>query len=194
MRPECAGVTLARGVPNGQRGGLGGFSIADGAIDIGGQGLDASGARLDLFARAIAVNAGVWADAIHVAAGAAELATADGSIIVTAPGTPAQPAPCFALDVAALGGMYAGAIQLIGTEAGLGVNVAGDLASLERGFSLDVNGKLTLSGRITSGGTIDIKAQEAEVTGAAYADGPLGLQCAVLSPATASSRAGAILR
>ncbi|RJF93197.1 hemagglutinin repeat-containing protein [Sphingomonas cavernae] len=156
-------------------GGLGGFSIADGAIDIGGQGLDASGARLDLFARAIAVNAGVWADAIHVAAGAAELATADGSIIVTAPGTPAQPAPCFALDVAALGGMYAGAIQLIGTEAGLGVNVAGDLASLERGFSLDVNGKLTLSGRITSGGTIDIKAQEAEVTGAAYADGPLGL-------------------
>ncbi|WP_182912034.1 hemagglutinin repeat-containing protein [Sphingomonas cavernae] len=169
-------VTLAAGRPKmDSAGGLGGFSIADGAIDIGGQGLDASGARLDLFARAIAVNAGVWADAIHVAAGAAELATADGSIIVTAPGTPAQPAPCFALDVAALGGMYAGAIQLIGTEAGLGVNVAGDLASLERGFSLDVNGKLTLSGRITSGGTIDIKAQEAEVTGAAYADGPLGL-------------------
>ncbi|RJF90283.1 hemagglutinin repeat-containing protein [Sphingomonas cavernae] len=169
-------VTLAAARPRMDgAGGLGGFSVTDGTLDIGGQGLDASGARLDLFARAIAVNAGVWADAIHVAAGAAELATADGTITVTAPGTPAQPAPRFALDVAALGGMYAGAIQLIGTEAGLGVNVAGDLASLERGFSLDVNGKLTLSGRITSGGTIDIKAQEAEVTGAAYADGPLGL-------------------
>jgi len=163
-------VTLAAARPVTDAGGLTGYSIGDGAIDINGSGVDASGSRLNLFARAIAINAGVWADDILVAAGSGDVAYKDGTITVTAPGQAALPPPRFALDVAALGGMYANSIRLIGTERGLGVNIAGDLAALDNGFVLDAQGQLTLAGRISSAGALAITATDAQVTGAAYAD------------------------
>ncbi len=66
--------------------------------------------------------------------------------------TPKPERPSFALDVAAMGGMYANKIYLIGTEAGLGVRNAGfisanDLAGVGEIIVL-ANGRLENRSRI----------------------------------------------
>jgi filamentous hemagglutinin len=58
------------------------------------------------------------------------------------------PVPAFALDVAALGGMYAGKIFLVGTEAGLGVRNAGVIGATAGDVVLTNDGWLTNSGSL----------------------------------------------
>ena len=168
-------ATLTTGVARfAADGSIAGYDIGRGAIGITGQGLDASGERLDLFARAVSINAGIWADTINVAAGAAGVATSSASddIVVTARKADADadaPTPKFALDVAAVGGMYARSVRLIGTEAGLGVNVDGTIASLERGFTLTSAGNIQLAGKAVATTTATVQAAGSiDVAGTLY--------------------------
>ncbi|WP_419653866.1 hemagglutinin repeat-containing protein [Xylella fastidiosa] len=55
-----------------------------------------------------------------------------------------------ALDVSALGGMYAGKITLIGTEHGLGVRNAGQLSATSAPLTVTVDGLLENTGRLQS--------------------------------------------
>ncbi|MBZ5782438.1 hypothetical protein, partial [Klebsiella aerogenes] len=78
----------------------------------------------------------IYANKLNVITGAYQLdyasLTADpnSSPITNAiAATDNAPASGFSLDVAAIGGMYANKIRLIGTESGLGVNQAGTLQS-----------------------------------------------------------------
>lgn len=165
-------VALVAGRPNlNPQGQLTGYTITDGALSVAGQGLDASGARLSLFANAIAVNAVIWAEAIEAGYGAGTIDTATGDIVVNgAPRT--DTAPRVALDVAALGGMYARSIRLVGTQAGLGVNVSGTLASLEQGLTLSADGRVTIGGRVNSAGDLTIATRDQlDVAGSVYAAG-----------------------
>ena len=163
-------ATLTTGTPRfGADGAVIGYSVDRGAISVGGAGLDASGMRLDLFARAVAVNANIHADVLDASFGAAEVGAGD-EIVVTARRSD-EAAPRFGLDVAALGGMYAKSIRLIGTEAGLGVRVDGTLASLERGFTLNAAGDIQLAGRAIGATTAAVATAGAlDVAGTLYAD------------------------
>lgn len=64
----------------------------------------------------------------------------------------ANQTPKIALDISALGGMYAGKIHLIGTDKGVGVNHAGILYATEQGsaggLTLDVQGNLINTGKL----------------------------------------------
>jgi filamentous hemagglutinin len=141
-------ATLTTGTPQFNAiGGLDSFLVRGGTITIDGAGLDAS--KTDyaaILARAVQVNAGIWASELKVVSGASVVSADSGQVTPTA-GTGA--APTFALDVAALGGMYANKITLIGTEAGLGVRNAGNLGAS--------NGNLvvTSAGRLENTGTIE---------------------------------------
>lgn len=125
---NASAITLTTGTPILNSGNLEGYRVTGGSIQILGAGLDTSGADYArVLARAVEVNASVWAQQVKVVTGAHQ-ANADASVVnAIAPEAGAPPA--YALDVAALGGMYAGKITLIGTEAGLGVNNAGVLAA-----------------------------------------------------------------
>jgi filamentous hemagglutinin len=142
-------ATLTTGTPQFNAiGGLDSFLVRGGTITIDGAGLDAS--KTDyaaILARAVQVNAGIWASELKVVAGASVVSADSGQVTPTA-GTAARRRP-FALDVAALGGMYANKITLIGTEAGLGVRNAGNLGAS--------NGNLvvTSAGRLENTGTIE---------------------------------------
>ncbi|MBK9447770.1 MAG: hypothetical protein IPO00_17710 [Betaproteobacteria bacterium] len=59
-------------------------------------------------------------------------------------------APAFAIDVASLGGMYAGKIVLVGTEAGVGVRNAGHLGASAGEVVVTVDGRLTNTGETSS--------------------------------------------
>ncbi|MDZ4103504.1 MAG: hemagglutinin repeat-containing protein [Hydrogenophaga sp.] len=136
-------ATLTTGAPVMNAGALEGFRVQGGQVRVEGLGLDASTAdHAAILARAVAVNAGIWSKDLTVVTGVNDV-SADASRVTAKAASGA--APAFALDVAALGGMYAGKIRLVGTEAGLGVNQAG-LIDAQGALTLDVNGWLGQSG------------------------------------------------
>ncbi|QNK65452.1 hemagglutinin repeat-containing protein [Variovorax sp. PAMC26660] len=152
-------ATLTTGTPQfSPSGSLDSFLVRGGTISIDGAGLDAS--KTDyaaILARAVQANAGIWASELKVVAGANQV-SADYSQISPTTGT--GPVPTFALDVAALGGMYAGKITLIGTEAGLGVRNAGTIQAAPGTPVLAGAGQLvvTSAGRLENIGAIQATA------------------------------------
>ena len=145
-------ATLTTGVPDwGADGKLNGFSVAKGTIDIQNAGLtedrrtDYRPDKLDIMARAIKINDELWAnEAINVVAGSNEVKyNADGSLEVQKTSATAEK-PQVALDVAALGGMYAGRIMLVGTEKGLGMNIGGNLKAQEN-LSITNDGRIVFT-------------------------------------------------
>ena len=131
------------------------FDITGGDILIEGKGLGGKEAgSLAILSRAVKINAGIWAKDLHITTGAntVDAKTLEASAIEGKGGRPA-----FALDTAAIGGMYAGRITLVGTEKGLGVNNSGTW-SAEDNLTLDWNGDLKNSGTIYSKGNADLRA------------------------------------
>ena len=135
------------------------FDITGGDILIEGKGLNGKEAgSLAILSRAVKINAGIWAKDLHITTGAntVDAKTLEASAIEGKGGRPA-----FALDTAAIGGMYAGRITLVGTEKGLGVNNSGTW-SAEDNLTLDWNGDLKNSGTIYSKGNADLRANYLE--------------------------------
>ena len=135
------------------------FDITEGDILIEGKGLGGKETgSLAILSRAVKINAGIWAKDLHITTGAntVDAKTLEASAIEGKGGRPA-----FALDTAAIGGMYAGRITLVGTEKGLGVNNSGAW-SAEDNLTLDWNGDLKNSGTIYSKGNTDLRASRLE--------------------------------
>ena len=135
------------------------FDITGGDILIEGKGLGGKETgSLAILSRAVRINAGIWAKDLHITTGANSIdaKTLEASAIEGKGGRPA-----FALDTAAIGGMYAGRITLVGTEKGLGVNNSGTW-SAEDNLTLDWNGDLKNSGTIYSKGNTDLRASHLE--------------------------------
>lgn len=155
-------ATLTTGMPDwGADGKLNGFSVAKGTIDIQNAGLtedqrtDYRPDKLDIMARAIKINDELWAnEAINVVAGSNEVKyNTDGSLEVHKTTATAEK-PQVALDVAALGGMYAGRIMLVGTEKGLGMNIGGNLKAQEN-LSITNDGRIVFTKNAGSNNTAD---------------------------------------
>src|SRR5471032_3116496 len=144
-------VVLTTGTPILNGGNLYGYIVQRGEVSINGRGLDTSLSDYTaILARAAQINGGIWAQELKVVTGANQI---DATHAVSGAAAGTGPAPSFALDVAQLGGMYAGKITLIGTEAGLGVRNAGVLAATAGNLVLQSNGWLSNSGNIQSAGT-----------------------------------------
>lgn len=140
--------TLTTGTPIVNNGSLEGYRVQGGVISITGAGMDASTSDYtDLIARSVQVNAGIWANKLAVTVGANQV-NADNTQAVSIQGTGV--APTIGIDVAQLGGMYAGKIILVGTEAGVGVRNAGQIGASAGDIVLTANGRLENTGSITS--------------------------------------------
>lgn len=163
---NTARVTLATGrTAMDAAGNLATLRIDDGKVVITGKGLSAKGVdSAELYARAIEINAGLWAEHARLVTGANTIRYESGDI---SPTLDAENAPAYALDLSAIGGMYANRIALVGTEKGLGVNLEGQITSTQA-TSLDVNGNLKTSGNLYSDGTTSIHAKEAANNGTIY--------------------------
>ncbi len=126
---NASNVTLTTGTPTLNAGNLESYRVTAGSIQVDGLGLDTRSADYTaILSRALQVNAGIWAKQLQVVTGANIIqaaSVAPGSSIQASGIASTDAAPVYALDVSALGGMYAGKISLMGTEAGLGVRNAG---------------------------------------------------------------------
>ncbi|MGK8835016.1 hemagglutinin repeat-containing protein [Achromobacter xylosoxidans] len=172
-------ATLTTGKPRvGPDGGIG-FDVTTGRLGIEGQGLNGMNlSRVDLIARTLEINAGIWANRLNVTAGASRVDYGSGAVSAQAGD---GPAPTVALDTAALGGMYANSIRLIGTEAGVGVNIGGNLAALTGALSVDVNGDVRIqpSGHMQAATDLAVRsAGDVVNAGAVAAAGALALDAA----------------
>ncbi|MBB3281235.1 hemagglutinin repeat-containing protein [Mitsuaria sp. BK037] len=156
---NASAAVLTTGTPRfNADGSIAGYGVQGGLIRIDGQGLD--GSQTDytaLLARAVELNAGLWAKDARIQTGT-QVMTVEGAAAGNGAGealTPSGERPRYALDSTALGGIYAQRITLVGTEAGLGVRQAGQI----------VGGQLTLraDGWLDNTGTV--YAQEADANG-----------------------------
>ncbi|CUI76875.1 Filamentous hemagglutinin [Achromobacter xylosoxidans] len=172
-------ATLTTGKPVIGPDGTLGFDIASGRLAIEGAGLyGANLSQVDLLARTLELNAQVWADRLNVVAGSARVGY-DGIDVSALAGDGAGTG--VALDVAALGGMYANSIRLIGTEAGVGVNVGGNLAALTGTLSVSANGDVRIlpSGRLQAATDLSVRSGRDIINdGTATAGGALALNAA----------------
>ncbi|MBG2615375.1 DUF637 domain-containing protein [Klebsiella oxytoca] len=136
-------VTLTTGKPQfDKQGALEALEVKKGAVIIGGNGLDGAGAEyVDVISRATELNGKINAKTLTLTQGANRVSFKDGTIKPIA-GEGAKPQ--LAVDTKALGGMYAGKIRLVATEAGVGVNLS-NMTSTQRDISLTTAGKITLS-------------------------------------------------
>ncbi|GHD57861.1 hemagglutinin repeat-containing protein [Jeongeupia chitinilytica] len=168
-------ATLTTGTPVfGGSGSLDAFRVGTGLITVSGAGLNGGNLdQVDLIARAVRINAGVYARHLNVVAGTA---TANYADLAVQAGTGDADAPGVSIDVAQLGGMYADKIRLIGTEAGVGVNLVGTIAATQD-LQIDSAGKLTLGGKTTAA-TAMLSGAEIANTGQLYVTQSLAVKAA----------------
>ncbi|WP_084335679.1 two-partner secretion domain-containing protein [Pseudomonas indica] len=161
-------VTFSTGKPIVENGRLDRFSVDGGEIVIEGAGLNASNIdQFDLITRSARLNAELHAKQLNVITGRNEVKASDLS--VTAKTDDGSDKPALAIDSSALGGMYAGAIRLVGTEAGVGVKLAGDMAASGGDIHIDLaSGQLTLA-RAGASRDLRLEAEKIELTDTAYA-------------------------
>ncbi|WP_312595103.1 hemagglutinin repeat-containing protein [Stutzerimonas nitrititolerans] len=167
-------VTLSTGTPIVENGRLDRFDVNGGSIAIEGRGLNASNVdQFDLITRSAKINAELHANRLNIITGRNEVKADDLSVTAKAPDGSDQPR--LAIDSSALGGMYAGAIRLVGTEAGVGVKLAGDMAASAGDIRIDANGKLTMA-RTASSGDLTASAQSVELAADTYAGGAVRIE------------------
>ncbi|WP_340611664.1 hemagglutinin repeat-containing protein [Xenorhabdus bharatensis] len=149
-------TTLAAGQTVLENGRLKGFEVKNGQIAVEGKGLnDTQSDHTRLIARAVKINAKLHARDLTVTTGQNRV-DAQGNVVQTRASS-RQDKPEFSLDVAAIGGMYANKIKLVGTEQGVGVRNAGHLGAQAGDLVLNSNGSLTNSGIMTASRDITLQ-------------------------------------
>ncbi|WP_241069834.1 hemagglutinin repeat-containing protein [Achromobacter insuavis] len=139
-------MTLSTGQPQRNADGtLAGFRVEQGVVRIEGGGLNGDPRHdtryVDILARAVQVNAGVWAgEDVSIVAGRNRV-SADGATIT--PLASGAIKPQLSIDMGEMGGMYSGHIHMIGTEAGVGVRNQGGHLLASKTLTISSEGKLS---------------------------------------------------
>ena len=145
---NASSATLTTGNPIINNGSVTGYNVQQGVITVGEKGLNASKtARTDMLAEAVKLNGKVWAQDAQVVTGKNAIAV-DSSGKVTNTSKTGESSQV-GLDVAAIGGMYANSMYLVGTNEGFGVNNQGVLSAQNK-LTIDSTGKLQNTGTIAA--------------------------------------------
>ena len=156
LNADHAVLTTGRAELNGA-GNLQNYRVEQGKVAIEGKGLDGKGAdSVSILARTINVNAGVWANKLNTRTGQNHI-DANNLKATALESSTVETKPMIGLDVAAVGGMYANHITMVGTEAGVGVNLNGVVAGTQS-VSVDANGHLSVNGTLQSDTSLVAKA------------------------------------
>lgn len=160
-------VTLSTGKAVVEGGRVNRFDVDGGQISIEGDGLNARNvSQFDLITRSAQINAELHANQLNVITGRNEVDAA--TLSVTAKAADGSGKPLLAIDSSALGGMYAGAIRLVGTEQGVGVKLAGDMAASAGDIQIDANGQLSMA-RSAASRDVQLKAENIELNADTFA-------------------------
>ncbi len=164
IKPQAT-LTTGSGIENGQ---ISRYQVDQGSVAIEGAGLNATNVdQFEIITRATTINAQIQRE-LTVIAGRNDVDAQ--SLKTTARADDGSAKPELAIDSSALGGMYAGAIKLVGTEAGVGVKLDGTLAASGGDIQLDANGHLSMA-QTSATGNVKVTAQNVNLTDKVYATG-----------------------
>ena len=160
-------VTLTTGTSNvAGDGSLTGFTVNRGDVLIEGLGANASTQQIfDIVTRSVKVDG-----KINVPVANSLSLTTGNNIwnyagrIVTGSVAGSGAAPTYAIDSTTLGGMYAGRIRIIATEAGVGVRMLGEVAASTDDFTLSSAGKIEIQSAISAARDVSIASTSATGT------------------------------
>ena len=174
LNTEHAVLTTGRAELDGA-GNLQNYRVEQGKVSIEGKGLDGKSAdSVSILARTIDVNAGVWANKLNTRTGQNNI-DAKNLKATALDLSSTETKPTIGLDVAAVGGMYANHITMVGTEAGVGVNLNGVVAGTQS-VSVDANGHLSVNGTLQSDTSLVAKANSIQNTKTIASGGNLSLE------------------
>ncbi|WP_225758230.1 hemagglutinin repeat-containing protein [Leclercia sp. Marseille-Q4284] len=185
-------ATLTTGQPQMKDGALTGFNVERGEVVVEGAGMDSSGADYtDIIARSVKVNAGLWANDLKVTTGRNKVDAAH-EVIEKGSDDPAT-RPQLAVDVASLGGMYAGKIRMVGTETGVGVRNAGAIGAQAGSVTISADGRIENSGTVRAGDAASLQtASELNNSGVITAANNVHANAASLTSSTNSVLAAGV--
>jgi len=167
-------VTLSTGKAVIENGQLNRYQVDQGSVAIEGAGLNANNVdHFEIITRSAKINAEIQAKNLTIVAGRNDV-NAD-TLSATARADDGSAKPQLSIDSSALGGMYAGAIKLVGTEAGVGVKLDGKLIASGGDIQLDANGHLSMVDTSASG-AVNVKAASLDAKGPVYAGTTLNAQ------------------
>ncbi|AYF50015.1 filamentous hemagglutinin N-terminal domain-containing protein [Pseudomonas fluorescens] len=162
--PQATLTTGKAVIGNGQ---VGRYQVDQGSVSIEGAGLNVNNIdRFEIITRSAKINAEIQAKNLTIIAGANDVDAK--TLKTTARAADPATAPQLAIDSSALGGMYAGAIKLVSSEAGVGVKLDGKMLASGGDMQLDANGHLSLV-QATAAEAVVIKAQSLDAQGKIYA-------------------------
>ncbi|WP_332770756.1 two-partner secretion domain-containing protein [Pseudomonas sp. ESBL1] len=162
-------ATLSTGRPVIENGQLTRHQVDQGQVIIEGAGLNATNVdSFEIITRSAKINAQIQARDLTIVAGRNDVDAR--TLAATARTDNGSAKPELAIDSSALGGMYAGSIKLVGTEAGVGVKLDGKLIASGGDIQLDANGQLRMA-QVSGAGDLRAKAQQVTVDGPVYAAG-----------------------
>ena len=145
---NASSATLTTGSPIINNGSVTGYNVQQGVITVGEKGLNTSKtARTDMLAEAVKLNGKVWAQDTQVVTGKNDISVDSSGKVTNASKT--GESNQVGLDVAAIGGMYANSMYLVGTNDGFGVNNQGVLSAQNK-LTIDSTGKLQNTGTIAA--------------------------------------------
>ncbi|MFJ3165639.1 hemagglutinin repeat-containing protein [Serratia nematodiphila] len=179
-------MTLTTGKPQmNADGSMAGYQIERGVVRVEGGGLNGDARHdteyVDIMARAVEINAGVWAKESVSVVGGRNRVSADGKT-VTALADDGGARPALAIDMGQMGGMYSGSIRMIGTEAGVGVRNQNGQVQAGKTLTVSSEGKLSwrsdaLDAATQSGGDTKLAAKgDIEYRGKLHSGGQLAVQ------------------
>ncbi|OIN46551.1 hemagglutinin [Pseudomonas azotoformans] len=187
--PQATLTTGKAVIENGQ---INRYQVDGGSVAIDGAGLNASNVdQFEIITRATTINAQIQAKKLTIVAGRNDVDA--HSLTATARVADGSAAPDLAIDSSALGGMYVGAVKLVGTEAGVGVRLSGDMVA-GGDIQIDAGGNVIL-GQTSAGSAVTVKAASVEAKGAVYAGSAVSVetQGALTSRQTLAARDGITL-
>ncbi|MBH2958776.1 hemagglutinin repeat-containing protein [Serratia marcescens] len=179
-------MTLTTGKPQlNADGSVAGYQVERGVVRIEGGGLNGDTRHdteyVDILARAVEVNAGVWAKEDVTLVAGRNRVSADGKTAAPLSGD-GSARPELAIDMGQMGGMYSGSIRMIGTEAGVGVRNQGGQVQAGKTLTVSSEGKLSWrsgapDAATQAGGDIQLAAKgDIETHGKVYSGGQLAVQ------------------
>ncbi|AZE00080.1 hemagglutinin repeat-containing protein [Pseudomonas chlororaphis] len=167
-------ATLTTGKPVIENGQLSRYQVDQGQVTIEGATLNANNVdRFEIITRSAKINAEIQAKNLTIVTGRNDVNAQ--TLNATARADDGSIKPELAIDSSALGGMYAGAIKLVGTEAGVGVRLAGNLAASGGDIQIDANGHLSMV-QASANTAVKVKAASLDAQGPVHAGSVLTVQ------------------
>ncbi|AZD97464.1 filamentous hemagglutinin N-terminal domain-containing protein [Pseudomonas chlororaphis] len=167
-------TTLTTGKPVIENGQLSRYQVDQGQVTIEGATLNANNVdRFEIITRSAKINAEIQAKNLSIVTGRNDVDAR--TLNTTARADDGSIKPELAIDSSALGGMYAGAIKLVGTEAGVGVKLDGKLIASGGDIQLDANGHLSMV-QASANTAIKVKAASLEAQGPVHAGSTLDVR------------------